>query len=82
MNMHTSYTLTHTQMDTDVQGHTQLYILQNTFMPTHISMCQHPHIPAYMHLCTHTRALKHTHLHSRTSTYTDMCTNAIAYTRA
>ena len=39
MNMHISYTLTYTHMDTDAQAHTQLYIHQNTFMPTHTSMC-------------------------------------------
>ena len=66
---------THKHMDTDAQGHTQLYIHQNTFMPTHTSMYQQPRkIPAFMHSCTHTHAHKHvhsyTHLHSCTSTYT------------
>ena len=67
MNMHISYTLTHTHMDTDAQAHTQLYIQQNTFMPTHTSMCQHPRL--YPHTCIHVLILARAHTYTHTHTF-------------
>ena len=86
MNMHMSYTLIHTHIDTDAQALTQLYIHQNTFVATHKSISQHPRIiPARINSCTHTRAHTyihthtHTHLHSRTSTYTHVWVSSNTY---
>ena len=75
---------THTHLDTDAQGNTQLCIHQNTSMPPHTSICQHPriypHTCVYAHILAHTSTYTHTQLHSRTSTYTHVCTNANTYT--
>ena len=88
MNMHTLPTHSHTYMDTDAQAHTQLYIHQNIFIPTHTNMCPHPSI--YPHTCihalifshtnthTHTHIHIHTHIHTNTHTNTHTCTNAQA----
>ena len=54
-------THSHNFMDTDAQAHTQLYLHQNTFMPTHTSMCQHPSIP---YTCIHVHVLARVHTHT------------------
>ena len=82
INMHTSYTLTHSHTHIWIQTlkDSQLYIHQNTFMPTHTSMCQHPHIHPHTHSFTHTRAHKHIHKHTHTHIHTHTCTHACTST--
>ena len=69
MNMHTSYTLTHTHADTDAR--VQLYIHQNIYIQTHTSICSHPRI--YPHTSIHA------HIFARTI-FTHLCASAKTYT--
>ena len=78
--MHISYTLTHTYMDTDAQGLIQLYMHQNTFIPSYTSLNQHPRI--HLHTCIHALILAHTckyiqtHIHTLALTYKHLHTCA------
>ena len=65
MNMHTSYTLTHTCGHRRTSTHNYTYI--KTFIPTHTSICPHPRI--YPHTSIHA------HIFART-TYTHLCASA------
>ena len=76
MNMHTSYTLTHTHMDSDARGHSQLY----TYIKTHL--CQHAQawFNTHAYTCTHAfmQTYSHTHANTYTHTLTHTCTHAQA----
>ena len=76
MNMHTSFALTHTHMDTNAQAHTIIRTSKHlcqyiqTCVNTHAFTCTH----AFMHTCSRARAHTHTHTCTRAQALTNLLT--------
>ena len=56
MNMHTSYTLTHTCANRCTSTHTIIHTSKNIYTNAHKHVSTPTHIPAHKYSCTHIRA--------------------------